>query len=839
MDSARWEQIQALFHDALDRPENERRTFLELACGNDAELMAEVLAMLRADSRSRSLLDRGLPEVAYQLVGGPLEPAAFREFGPYRLKRILGEGGMGVVWLAERADAGNLVAIKFLPHAGLSPARRERFAREIKTLAKLKHPFIARLYDAGTLADGTPWFVMEYVEGVRLTEYCRNLARSTVERLRLFRQVCEAVQYAHGQEIIHRDLKPSNILVEQDGTPRLLDFGIARELQLPGEPVEHTQSALRFLSPDYAAPEWVRDGTVGFYTDVYSLGVILYEIFAGEQPSQGTRDEPPVPRNDLDLLWLKAMRKDAPDRYQSVEALIRDIDHYLKGEPLDARPDTLRYRVGKFLTRNRRMVGAASLAALLIVGLVVYFTVRLAVARNTALAEAARTKRVERFMLNLFEGGDRETAPSSGLSVVTLLDRGARQAAALNSDPQTQAELYETLGGMYEVLGDFQKADGLLRAGLDKMKAAWGPENPKVADALAQLGTLRGDQAQYKDAERLVREGLNLATRHLPPDDPTVVETKATLGRVMAQSGSFESAIAILDPIVRLRPSGEDGNYTLSQSLAALAIAHYYAGHYAVAESLDRRLLVLDRQLFGELHPRTATDLMNLGSIKLTSGQYSEAEGFYQEAVEIAKAWYGPDNPDTATSVSLLARTLLAQGKYDEAQALLGHVLQVQERAYGKVHDRIAFTLDTLGRIAVKRGDLTAAQADFIRAVEIDRSLLGDTSNRTANTSVDLADAYLREGEYGRAERILREALKVLVATLPPGDPHIGSAQVKWGRALLHLKQYDAAEKQIASGCRILEKQPHPDLAQIHEARADLAAVHNALKQPGKEVARH
>ncbi|SPE25761.1 Serine/threonine-protein kinase pkn3 (fragment) [Candidatus Sulfopaludibacter sp. SbA3] len=191
-----------------------------------------------------------------RLVGAPIESSAIEEFGPYRLQRILGEGGMGVVWLARREDTNTLVAIKFLPHAGLSPARRERFAREIKTLARLKHPYVARLYDAGTLPDGTPWFAMEYVEGIHFTAYCRS--RPVEERLRLFRMVCEAVQYLHGQEIIHRDLKPTNILVESDGTPRLLDFGVARELQDVDEPAALTRPGLRFLSPAYAAPEWMR-----------------------------------------------------------------------------------------------------------------------------------------------------------------------------------------------------------------------------------------------------------------------------------------------------------------------------------------------------------------------------------------------------------------------------------------------------------------------------------------------------------------------------------------------------------------------------------------------------
>jgi len=288
MEPTRWEQAQSLFHQAVELPPPKWRAFLDSVCGGDGALMAEVLAMLKADGGRPSLLDDGISSIAHQFIGLSDEAIPVREIGPYRRIDILGEGGMGVVWRAERQDTGATVAIKLLLGAGFSPARRERFTREIKTLAKLKHPYIGRLYDAGALDDGTPWFVMEYVEGERLVDYCQKRQQPVEERLRLFRKVCEAVQYAHSQEIIHRDLKPSNILVEKDGTPRLLDFGIARELQGLDDPSEQTQAGLRFHSPYYAAPEWVRDGTVGFFTDVYSLGVILYELLAGKLPLTGS-----------------------------------------------------------------------------------------------------------------------------------------------------------------------------------------------------------------------------------------------------------------------------------------------------------------------------------------------------------------------------------------------------------------------------------------------------------------------------------------------------------------------------------------------------------------------
>ena len=856
MENPRWTRIQALFHEAVAKPSAERLAFLQFQCQDDPSLVEEVLSMLTEDDTGDSLLDRGLPEIAYEMVGTDLPPS--QAFGPYRLQRILGEGGMGVVWLAERVDVGNLVAIKFLPHASLSPARRERFLQETRTLARLTHPYIARLYDAGALADGTPWFVMEYVDGIPLNRYLDEHPAPIDGQLHLFRKICEAVQYAHGQTIVHRDLKPSNILVQTDGTPKLLDFGIARELQEGQQEGDQTRPGPRFMSPHYSAPEWIRAGVVGLTTDVYSLGVMLYQMLAGSLPERSAAQESaPVPPtkpsvvaathnialklsraawSDLDAMCLKAMREDRTQRYPTVEALLRDIDHFLAGEPLEARPDSASYKLSKFLKRNRNAVLAVSLAILLIVCLTVAFTIRLARARDAALAEAARTKRVQRFMHNMLGGAEQMAAPSSDLRVITLLDRGVQEADSLAPDPESQGQLYEELGSMYDLLGEFPKADKLLQLAEEREKQVYGSDDARVAEIWIEIGVVQGDEGRLKEAERSVRHGLEIEKRLVPQSDPRLMEAQAELGRVLGQAGSYKDAVAVLEPIVNQAVPGKslsaDQEYALSMALLALGFAKISLGDRPAAESLMLRSLELDRRLFGESHPQVGTDLSNLATTRFGQGRYAEAESLYREASGIFKNWYGPDHPDTATIMGSLARTLMLEGKDSDAEPILKQVLEAQEKAYGQTDFRVAFTLDSIGRIAEKQGNFREAEFNFNRAVAIDRAQLGEENYQTAILSADLGDAYAREANYARAEPILQNAVSVLGRTLPPDSPPSVGARIKWGRALLGQKRYADAEKQLAPAYKTLAAKPHPNAAELDSLSRDLVTIYTALHQP-------
>jgi eukaryotic-like serine/threonine-protein kinase len=866
METSRWRRIQTIFHAAADLPIAEQDASVRAACGDDQDLYSEVVAMLHQDA-AVSVLDGGVADLASQIFESDSSALPLRQLGPYRILKLLGEGGMGVVYLAERNDLDTQVAIKILRDAWISPARRERFAAEQRTLAQLNHPLIARIFDAATLEDGTPWFVMEYVDGTPLTEFCRKHDASIEKRLQLFRSVCEAVQHAHAHAFIHRDLKPSNIFVKNDGTIRLLDFGIAKQLESLDLQVDQTMTGLRLMTPAYASPEQIRGDRVGVSTDVYSLGVILYELLTGQLPFDLSNltpaeaatvivDHEPgkpsaaVKRNiraglnlqassvsrtawaDLDVLCLMAMHKDPERRYRSVEALVRDIDHYLNAEPLEARPDTFRYRAAKFVRRNGSAVALAAVAITLVIGLIIFFTVRLARARNAALAEAARTLRIQKFMTNLFQGGDEDAGPADDLRVVTLVERGVQEAQSLDTDPKVQAELYGTLGGIYEKLGKFSQADSLLSLALERRKSLFGPDSPEAAESMVALGELRSDQARLDEAEQLVRQGLEITKRRVPPTHPAVGKATAALGMILENRGTYDQAIQVLNEAARLQSLPGVPEADLAATLSELANCQFYAGHYDISDSINRRVLGMDQRIYGERHPQVANDLINLAAIQYEQGHFPEAEKYQREALEITQGFYGKSHPETASAMTLLARTLVSEKRLDEAADLLQGALAIQEQVYGKVHPRVASALNELGRIAQLQGKLNDAEADFRRMADIYRSVYAGKHYYIGVALANLAGVYVAERNYVQGEHLFREALHMYAETLPAGHKLIGIGHVRLGAALLPQKRYAEAEAESRAGYDILIKQMDPKATWLVQARQDLAEEYVALKRP-------
>jgi eukaryotic-like serine/threonine-protein kinase len=867
LDSARWDKLMALFHGALELPAAERAHFIERVAAGDADLAAEALALLDEDATARDLvLDRDLSRVARDVLDRSVPTPG--ELGPYRIVGVLGQGGMGDVYLAQRDDLHSRAAIKILRDGRLSPARRERFEGEQRTLARLNHPSIARLYDAATLPDGTPYFVMELVEGMAITEYCASRRCTVGERLRLFRGVCVAVQHAHRHAIIHRDLKPSNIFVTESATGeapavKLLDFGIAEQIEgfEPGAVRLHAGPGP--MTPAYAAPEQLLGEPVGVYTDVYALGVLLHELLAGEQPCAvgalaraegealpGQREGPSARVRganrlagiapdavsltgqawaDLDAICLTAMQQDPQQRYATVEALLRDLDHYARGEPLDARPASIMYRAGKFLRRNRAPVFAASAVLALLIGVMSFHTVRLAAARDAALAEATRAQRIQGFMLGLFEAGGGGAAPADSLRVITLLEQGARDARLLESEPEVQAELYETLGTLFQELGDFARADSLLQLALEQRRSTFGAAHPAAASSLVALGLLRAEQGELEEAERLVREAVELGRRSTPPEHPVVAGAMTALGKVLQQRGEYQQAIELLEDAVRLHAGRGPATLELSKSLNQLANTHFYAGHYATSDSLNRLVLTIDRRLHGDRHPSVANALINLGAARHQLGYLEDAERLYRQAFEIKLGYHGPEHHQTAAAMMMLGQILTYLERYDEAIELLRPALAVRERVYGSDHPRVANTLNELGSLALRTGDLATAEENFSRMVDIYRRAYGDHHYLVGIALSNLGSVHLEAGELERAEHSLHEAVDQFRTAL--SDDHVNTAigRIKLGEVLSRRGRYVDARLHLQAGYAVLVAQLNPSARWLQTAREQLAAVHDAL----------
>jgi eukaryotic-like serine/threonine-protein kinase len=540
---------------------------------------------------------------------------------------------------------------------------------------------------------------------------------------------------------------------------------------------------------------------------------------------------------DLDVLCLTAMRKDPARRYATVDALIRDLDHFLNREPLDARPDSWSYRGGKFIRRHWRALAGAAAAALVFIGLTTFYTLRVTSARQSAEAEALRAARIQRFMLTLFDAGDAAAGPAEDLRVLTLIDRGVQEARALDAEPAVQAELYRTLGGLYRQMGRFDQAGTLLQSSLDRHRTLFGTDAGEVGEDLVALGLLRIDQAQFDEAERFIGDGLAVLRRAAGPDSAKVARATAALGWLLEARGAYDRAIATNEEAVRLEARLGEGSAEWTAALGQLADSHYYAGHYDVADSLNERVLASTRAIYGEKHPRVADILINLGASQSDRGRYAAAEGYYRPALDLLRAHYGADHFRTASAETMLGRTLVYQKRFDEAVPLLQHALTVQERVNGPVHPRVASALNDLGAAALQQKRLDEAAGRFSRMIEIYRSVYGGDHYLLATATSNLGSVFVETGDYTKAERLYRDAVDMFTRVQGPTHLNAGIARLKLGRSLLRQRRYVEAEEQSRAGYDIVRAQANPSIGFLTVARNDLIAEYEALGKPDQAAA--
>src|SRR4051812_7499768 len=768
-DAERWRELDRLFEAALDLPAGERQAFLDVTCAADPALRREVERLLAADAREGVFLDRPAGEVLGLILDDQGEQ---QRLGPYRLLRAIGRGGMGTVFLAMRDDEQyeRLVAVKILRSGFEDTELRHRFLAERQILARLDHPAIARLYDGGSTEDGRPYLVMELIEGLPVDEYCDRHRLTVDQRLALFLRLCSAVQYAHQNLLVHRDLKPANILVTADGEPKLLDFGIAKQLVPAAETDSRTRTGLRVMTPGYASPEQVKGEAITTASDVYSLGVLLYELLAGRSPYQVAEGappyeleraineqeperpstallhpgEPPLEKiaaargsrpaalqrrlsGDLDTIVLMALRKEPPRRYESVARLASDLERHLHDLPVSARPDTLRYRARKFVRRHRPAVAVASAVVLLVAGLVASLFVQ---GRQTA-REKDKARYALSFLVDTFKQADPYQTKGAALTAREILDQGAdRISRELAGQPDVQAAVMDAIAEVDLGLGRYDAAEPLLKRSLAIRRRVSGSDSLETAESLEHLAELRNQRSDQAGAESHLREAVAIRRRR-QGGNLAVARTLNQLAKTLVEKGvspkvSPEIGAPPREALATARRVEGPAGLTVAETLLDLADLQRAQGHYAGAESLFRQGLAVERKALGERDPRFWRDRSRLGDTLIEAGKFKEAEAVFRQCLEVQLKLLGREHPDAMSSRGGLAVALHLEIRYAESEALDREGLALTRSQYGPTHWRVAEALCNLASDLVGQSRRAEAIPLYEEALQIRRRALGE-----------------------------------------------------------------------------------------------------------------
>jgi non-specific serine/threonine protein kinase/serine/threonine-protein kinase len=755
------------------------------------------------------------PTLEHHGTGQSDELYATRVIGPYRLLERIGRGGMGEVWLAEQeTPVRRRVALKLI-RAGMDT--REivaRFEFERQVLALMEHPVIAKVFDAGATTEGLPYFVMEYVAGVPVTQYCDKHRLSVHERLKLFAQVCSGVQHAHQRAMIHRDLKPSNILVAQvDGkpVPKIIDFGIAKAttqhlrnetmLTLLGAPIG---------TPDYMSPEQATFGgaAVDTRSDTYSLGVVLYELLTGALPLaphadgnvafdeifrrireedaprpstrvrtsaelalRATHDRQTEPdalakqlKGDLDSIVLKALEKDRSRRYGSPSELASDIERYLRNQPVLAVAPSIAYRAQKFVRRHRIIVTASvavAVAACALIASLAVSSIRIARERDRANSEAQAAEHVSDFLVGTFKVSDPDESRGNKITAREVLDRGARQIDTdLAGQQHLQARLMITMSRVYEGLGLYEPARQLAEKAVALQQRVLGPDNRETLASQSLLARLLEYQAHYPESEKLFRDTLERQERVLGSENIDTLRTKNGLGGLLNEEGRHADAERLLTEAQQVadRVSGPDSpeSFSALQNLAnAFDGSRQYVKEAALSEKLYQRRL---RKL-GPDHPDTLSSMQNLAYVYFRLGKYAQAEHLQRRGLDIGRRVQGSDHPNVLLAQGNLANTLLSEGKLSEAESLQRDALEGRLRVLGPDHQETQFAIANLANILLAQKRYAEAEGLYLQALQGEIKVLGEHHPEIAYAWYNLATVAAAQGKRAMALTNLHHAI--------------------------------------------------------------------------------
>lgn len=800
MDTRQWARVRQVFDEAVLVPEHERRAWLEHTCHDAPDIMREVELLLQSHDMLGNFLEP--PEASPS--SATISTLAGKQIGPYRIVSVIGEGGMGTVYKAVR-DYGHVqkrVAIKVVRSTLVNEGIIERFEQERETLARLQHPNIAQLLDGGTTDDGLPYVVMEYVEGVPLDKYCEDHSLDVTTRLQLFRTICGGVHYAHQNLVVHRDLKPGNILVDESGAPKLLDFGVAKILDGSHqvEASEMTKAGLRFITPEYASPEQLRNENITTKSDVYSLGVLLFKLLTGKRPydfgtqlpheiSRAVLEQQPLKPStmvlkgsgpssafsansqklshqlsgDLDNIILKALEKNHEKRYSSVEHLSEDIRRHLAGLPVSARSATFGYRAAKFIRRHKIGVAAATAIVLLLVGGIATALWQ----ANKATKEAAKAEQITAFLQEMLSSAD-PARSGKDVTVVQTLDRAAERVdKELGTQPEIAASVLHTMGETYLSLGQYDKAERDFRRSLTLRERVFGREHEEIATLLHSLAFLAQLRTQHAAADSLYQLAITMHKRTTPNSERHLFSMLSDYCTLLRERHEVAKALATIQEALALATdatglSGREYGIALSNYASALKDN----GENLRADSVYRHALNIMKQELGTEHIDVAQTMNNFALVLLQEGKDDEAEDLLRQSLGIRKKILGHSHPEVALAMTNLAGMALKRGNIPEAEQLSNDALRLYRATINPDNLRISSALVFLGRIANTRGNASQAESLLTEALTMRKSILPPNHYGVLGVEAELGKTRLLQKRYAEAERILMHAYNTLSTTM-------------------------------------------------------------------------
>jgi serine/threonine protein kinase len=812
-----WKRITELFGEALEREGTERQAYLDRECAGDMELRREIESLLEAHKVSDGL--------SKNLSMEPLLAALekIEAIGSYRLIRKVGEGGMGQVWLAEQTSpVRRQVALKLLAPGAYNYASMQRFELERQSLAMMEHPAIAKVFDAGYAPDGRPYFVMEYVAGLLITDYCDQHKLTVAQRVELFKQVCDGVQHAHQKAIVHRDLKPSNILVtEVDGkpVPRIIDFGIAKPISLGAREDQtiFTQAGSLIGTPGFMSPEQLNPNVsdIDTRTDVYSLGVLLYTLLTGSMPfSQGDwrkkpideilrevrEQEPPSPstrvansqhptvdtaelrgtspeqlvsalRGDLDWITLKAMEKDRERRYASPSDLAADLQRYLESRPVHARPASASYRLRKYIRRNRVgvAIGAGALA------LLVAFAIMQSVQLRRITRERDRANRITDFMTRMFELSDPSESRGNSVTVREVLDKASKEIdTGLAAEPQLRAQMMVVMGSVYRNLGLYPQSESLLTRAYETRLRILGPNHADTIAASVKLAATLDDEGKLAEAEKLLRSAVEAQRRLLSPDNKETLLSTNLLASTLHEHGQYAEAEKMYRQILETqrRLFGPDDPTTLTLMSNVAAVLSDSGSHSPEIEQLDREVLAARKRILGADHPDTLRSMCNLGIALTAQGnRTAEADQILSETLAIQRRVLGPEHPDTLGTMGALTSVYELEYRYAEEEKLCRETIDLQRRVVGPENVNTISAMANLAGVLALEERYAEAEQLSRQTLEIERRMLVPDHYLTLQTRANFLDVLESERKLVEAEKLASELLETEKHVFGPEHP--------------------------------------------------------------------